>query len=66
MNMNSTPPTAKIYQFPLSTSPNLGKSQWRRTASAAADSRQIPLPTVEFGSGWYHEAALETDRPRKS
>ena len=64
MNTNSGAPTAKIYQFPLKTSTDLGKPGWRQASSA--DRRQPPLPTVEFGSGWYHEAAMEADRPRKS
>jgi Protein of unknown function (DUF2735) len=60
MNMNSPPTTAKIYQFP------------RRAAVAASreikpamDHRMRAVPTVDFGSGWYHEAAIQADRARK-
>ena len=60
MNTNAQPPTAKIYQFPRKISANAG-----REAKLAAD-RQQALPSVEFGSGWYHEAAVQADRIRKS
>lgn len=63
MNVNSNPPTAKIYQFPRTTSADLGRSG--RGRAPAAESRPRALPAVEFGSGWYHEAAVEAERPRK-
>jgi len=63
MNTNSGAPTAKIYQFPATTQGKLDKRGLRPTS--ATDRRQPPLPTVEFGSGWYHEAALEAEHPRK-
>jgi hypothetical protein len=64
VNPNSDAPTATIYQFPLTSSADLDKPGVR--PAPAAERRQPPLPTVEFGSGWYHEAAMEADRPRKS
>jgi Protein of unknown function (DUF2735) len=56
--------SAKIYVFPTRT----------RTASTLyhGDPRPVTalnnnrLPVVEFGSGWYHDAAIqETSDPRK-
>jgi hypothetical protein len=64
MSTNSGAPTAKIYRFPGTTSRNLDKPGRRQTS--AAEGGQRPLPTVEFGSGWYHEAAVQAEAPRKS
>ena len=64
MTPNSQPPSAKIYQFPRKTHANVaaggGRSAW-----SARDERALTLPTVEFGSGWYHDAAIQADRVRK-
>lgn len=48
--------TAKIYAFPVGgAAPRKGRFKGdgaaRRGASAG-------LPTTEFGSGWYHDAAI--------
>ena len=64
MDTNSGAPTAKIYQFPVTTSGDLGKRGLQ--APPAADVRQSPLPTIQCASGWYHETAMEADRLRKS
>jgi Protein of unknown function (DUF2735) len=61
MDTNSRPPTAKIYQFPRSSSANRARSAQR--IAAAPDPQSFP--SVEFGSGWYHEAAVQADLPRK-
>jgi hypothetical protein len=48
--------SAKIYQFPVSARATA------RLTSHAASSRAAELPArlarVEFGSGWYHDAAI--------
>jgi len=63
MNANARPPTAKIYHFPVKNSPTLrGLSPDARTP---VDRGAGALPTVEFGSGWYHDAAVRADRVRK-
>ena len=64
MITNSQPPSAKIYQFPRKASLNAAASN--RDIKSAADLRARALPSVEFGSGWYHDAAMQADRPRKS
>jgi Protein of unknown function (DUF2735) len=65
MNLNpNSPATAKIYQFPTKISANAG--QRARQPQSAPDHRALQLPAVEFGSGWYHEAALQTEITRKS
>lgn len=64
MITNSRPPTAKIYQFPRKTS--LSAAGAVRDIKSVTDHRLRVVPNVEFGSGWYHEAAIEADRPRKS
>jgi hypothetical protein len=55
--------TAKIYQFPRRIAPN--SVGFRQQYASAADSASQPLPAVECGSGWYHEAAIEAERTRK-
>ena len=62
MATHSQPPSAKIYQFPRKpqAAAAAGRNAW-----SARDERLRALPTVEFGSGWYHEAAIQADRPRK-
>jgi hypothetical protein len=64
MHANERPPTAKIYQFPRKTAASSGQAV--RDPRAAADHRLRALPSVEFGSGWYHEAAVQAEWPRKS
>jgi hypothetical protein len=64
MSTKSGAPTAKIYQFPATTSGKLEKRGLRPPSSA--DRGQPQFQTVEFGSGWYHEAAVEAETPRKS
>ena len=64
MNTNSQPPTAKIYQFPRKTSAIPGGTG--REIRVATDHRQRAVPNVDFGSGWYHEAAVQAESLRKS
>ena len=48
--------TAKIYQFPV-------KARAHKASTPAGGRKVIELParvaTVEFGSGWYHDAAMQ-------
>ncbi len=60
MQMNSPPTSAKIYQFPRKASVVAG-----REIKPALDHRLRVVPTVDFGSGWYHEAAIQAERARK-
>jgi Protein of unknown function (DUF2735) len=64
MNANQRQTTAKIYQFPLKSSAIAGRSMLE--SRSANDRRLADLPMVEFGSGWYHEAAVQAERPRRS
>jgi Protein of unknown function (DUF2735) len=64
MDTKTGAPTAKIYQFPATTSGKLDKRALRPPSST--DRGQPPFQAVEFGSGWYHEAAVEAENPRKS
>jgi Protein of unknown function (DUF2735) len=64
MNVNSPPNTAKIYQFPVKGAAGLRGPA--RDLGPAGDYRLQAAPTVDFGSGWYHEAAIQADRLRKS
>ena len=62
MSTNVERPSAKIYQFPRQVAANAGDS--RRDGKSAADSRQQALTSTEFGSGWYHDAAVQAERGR--
>jgi hypothetical protein len=55
--------TAKIYQFPRRIAAD--HAGFRQEYASTANFRQQPLPAVECGSGWYHEAAIEAERTRK-
>jgi hypothetical protein len=57
------PPTAKIYQFPrrVTTRPASPSASTGQTRVAPSPNE----PCVDFGSGWYHEAAIEAERVRK-
>ena len=57
---SDTRPSAKIYQFPRKPAPRANA-----TSPEVAVGRAGPTPRVEFGGGWYHEAAIVADRPRK-
>jgi hypothetical protein len=62
MSTHSQPPSATIYQFPRK---NPASAVGARESRAMRDERLRALPTVEFGSGWYHDAAIQADRVRK-
>jgi hypothetical protein len=62
MNSNQRPPSAKIYQF--RAKPSASRIGSREVIQTAEDRKPVSLP-VEFGSGWYHEAALQAELSRK-
>ncbi len=55
--------SAKIYQFPLKARPPAAHpDQTKRGADIASP----PIANTEFGSGWYHDEAIEAERGRKN
>jgi len=54
MTQHQPRPTAKIYSFPKK--PRATSDSHRGYTPAH---KQADLPAVEFGAGWYHEAAVE-------
>jgi Protein of unknown function (DUF2735) len=62
MSANSRPPSAKIYQFPGKASVHAAAAREDRSAR---DLRLRTIPSVEFGSGWYHDAAIQAEKARK-
>jgi hypothetical protein len=63
MNTNSHMPTAKIYRFPVKSTvirPSATSSTGKGQAT-----RLIVAPNVEFGSGWYHDCAIQAERSQK-
>ncbi len=56
--------SAKLYIFP--TKIPKGAAGRRGLIKPVAELRPLDLPEVQFGSGWYHEAAVqEAERTRK-
>ncbi len=56
--------TAKIYLFPTKARPPAGHVD---ESKRKADVVSPPIATTEFGSGWYHEEAIEdAERNRKN
>jgi hypothetical protein len=64
MNSNQRPHTAKIYQFPLRNSRTAGRPNSRD--NGAREAQPALLTMVESGGGWYHDAAIQAEPPRKS
>jgi hypothetical protein len=62
MTANSQRPSAKILPF-VRKSPAKNAAAARDTAQARDERRA--LPAVEFGSGWYHDAAIQSETARK-
>jgi hypothetical protein len=53
--------TAKIYQFPAG-----GRSSRATSRKSTEDQVAVPREArADFGSGWYHDAAIETERAPK-
>jgi hypothetical protein len=59
--------TAKIYQFPTKVRPAPGHFDDAKFATNFATNVASPsvVPTV-FGSGWYHDEAIQDERTRKN
>lgn len=49
--------TAKIYAFPVKA--DAARRRLNMQAQMVADIAAQDLPRTDFGSGWYHEAAIE-------
>lgn len=56
-------PSATIYQFPAGG--KAFRSRSRDAVYATAADAASDLPRVDFGSGWYHEAALRDAADRR-
>ncbi len=65
MAASSHKETAKIYTFPVRAR-TTGPEAYHGSAKPVADLSAARLPRVDFGSGWYHDAAIQdTSEPRK-
>jgi hypothetical protein len=52
--------SATIHQFPAGGRPGAGRFGAVRESGEASIARLFPpVAVVEFGSGWYHQAAIE-------
>ena len=59
--MQTVQGSAKIYQFPTRVR---SANDMRRMEAEVAAARAAQLPCIEFGAGWYHEAAIEEAAPK--
>ena len=55
---------AKIYEFPL-RGRFAGRSRLDESTAANFASPKFVSPSIAFGSGWYHDEAIQEDRARK-
>ena len=63
MPTNENGQSAKIYQFPTKT---LRERAVRGKIAPDSGARQTFAPqSVDFGGGWYHDAAIFAERTRK-
>ena len=67
MTISPGRPSATIHQFPAGGRAGAGRFGAVRDGGEASVTRLFPpVAVVEFGSGWYHEAAIsEADGDRK-
>ncbi|GLK69853.1 DUF2735 domain-containing protein [Hansschlegelia plantiphila] len=64
MTMNMIQRSATIYQFPTSVRAN--SNAGRRENSAVVNLRAPNAPRIVYGSGWYHDEAIQdSQRPGK-
>ncbi|WP_407518622.1 DUF2735 domain-containing protein [Methylobacterium oryzisoli] len=64
MATSSRPRSAKIYQFPAGG--RAGAASVGAEARAAGEPSGPRLPPIVYGSGWYHDAAIQdAERARK-
>ena len=62
MSMTPGRASATIHQFPAGGRAGSGRFGAVRDGGEASVSRLFPpVAVVEFGSGWYHEAAIEAE-----
>ncbi len=57
MTMTSPRGSARIYEFPVGGRRNSSRTDTAKLAETAR------LPIMEFGSGWYHDAAIQDAKP---
>ena len=55
--------SAKIYQFPIKHRPASGRFDGPNFVPSVSSPSAIP---TAFGSGWYHDEAIQDDQARKN
>ena len=60
MNTSFHHGSAKIYQFPVRGRPTIGARS--EQANTAIDINSPGVSEVASGSGWYHQAAIDSER----
>ncbi len=63
MTTTFRPESARIYQFPLR--PAAARSN-RGSGKPASETALQRVPDAGFSGSWYHEAAIQAERERKS
>jgi hypothetical protein len=62
MTEHTQPRSARIYQFPSTKVRANARSSSLPTERRAASVAPSQIASASFGSGWYHEAAIEEAR----
>ena len=63
MNEKFHAESAKIYPFPKRIGENTAEN--RKNAILTSKSGMPKFTATDFGSGWYHDAAMQAENPRK-
>ena len=62
IDVEQSRPTAKIYAFPT---PARRKDVSTTRPGGAGQPGPVTGPAMVFGGAWYHDAAIEAERPSK-
>jgi hypothetical protein len=66
MHQDRQPRSARIYQFPASRVRAVAQNVKPTSQPSPVSVAPSPVASTSFGSGWYHEAAIEeAERSRK-
>lgn len=65
MAISLTRESATIHPFPASRVRKAGSVAAGDRARPVTDLRMYQLPLVEFGSGWYHQAAMAEEQAER-
>jgi hypothetical protein len=66
MNQDLQPRSARIYEFPLGRVRAVAQATKPTSQPRPVSAVPFRTPGASFGSGWYHEAAIEEEARRNA